>query len=422
MRRLAITACLLVIFAGCLKSKGCQEQPSKESTEDDIRTQLQTAMIQRSGRDARSWAILKFYVPVSSLDLQDAQEGGADLLPLFDMKITATGNQVSASNERFDKTYSDIVSRSEWASAPKLETDDAAALKEALDALYTDPDKRTPKETYAEYLSLKKKLEESARGELRGDQKPVVQNKQDRTRLQNLERLYKFSQHERTVARFDRENPVTREAEVRRRLKFLEFKEGRTSLAGIEQLLQKIPATQIEFTVSDADIPLRLVDAEGKNLENVPFVSDFTLSFEVLALPIQRPWYSPTFFADPAWRFSDDQGGSTVSTGAEVPDKNEMLPYVAKTALFIRRVEIRGDLNARIRKEIRTALKKRLGIRLGPLTLAGRTYGDAGEDFIYLTPETTKQAITTTWVQMVGWLVERVPRSPNPSPTLTWKK
>lgn len=174
-----------------------------------------------------------------------------------------------------------------------------------------------------------------------------------------------------------------------------------------------------KFYESNSEIPwmtIRLDASEIQNLNSTSGISsllpldtgeNFTilsLSIELIRVSIIRPWLEPNLFKSRFWQWSD--GRSLLSDGATSPTGN--LPAYINEVIFARNLFIMFDSTLTENTQIISSLRGG-----GSLGLGSFSFKDADL-------ATTNDSLKSDKSQIIGFICQKIPKSPDPDMTLDW--
>ncbi|MEV4783398.1 hypothetical protein [Burkholderia sp. LMU1-1-1.1] len=142
-----------------------------------------------------------------------------------------------------------------------------------------------------------------------------------------------------------------------------------------------------------------------------------TFDVELIRVPIRRSWWDPTVFWDRGWKF-DPQISNLVLSEGTMPPKGEMGMY--PTALIVaRNLKVGIDLTSEENSHVATQMSASGSVGWGPFSVKGnysRSTDRKTHDFVR-----TAAGIECAGMQIIGFVCEPLPKSPNPDLTLNWK-
>lgn len=144
-------------------------------------------------------------------------------------------------------------------------------------------------------------------------------------------------------------------------------------------------------------------------------VGNFNMSFWFTQVPISRPWFSPEFLTNRAWRFRSGLGMSPLSDGSQ-PPAGQLVAYPT-TAIFVR--DVLTDFNElhNSASTYTSQISAGGGISYGPFSLGGSYSRSVGSRSFNSTM--TGQGLKVEGMQLIGFKCAILPVSPNPDPAIT---
>lgn len=143
-------------------------------------------------------------------------------------------------------------------------------------------------------------------------------------------------------------------------------------------------------------------------------VTGFEMSFEVIQVPILRPWFSPEFLQNTAWRWANNSGQQPLSDGAK-PPTGQLVAYPT-TAIFVRNLLVNfAELHNESSSYTRN-IQTQVSVGWGPFKLkAGYGNRKAEEKF---DSKVGAQGLQANGMQLIAFKCSVLPKSPNPSPDI----
>jgi hypothetical protein len=142
--------------------------------------------------------------------------------------------------------------------------------------------------------------------------------------------------------------------------------------------------------------------------------SNFELGFSMAVVPISRPWFSPEFLVNSAWRFVANKGMSLMSDGEE-PPTGQLVAY--PTAVIFAK-DVRMNCGEVHNKE--SAFTKSVqgggSVSYGLFSLGGSYKRSVGERKV--SSRITDKGIEVDGLQIIGFKCAVLPKCPNPSPEI----
>jgi hypothetical protein len=147
-------------------------------------------------------------------------------------------------------------------------------------------------------------------------------------------------------------------------------------------------------------------------------VSNFNMKFLVTQVPLSRPWFSPEFLTNSAWRFKVGLGMSPLSDGGK-PPKGQLVAYPT-TAIFVRDIVVDFNELRNSASSYTSQFSAGGGVSYGPFSLGGSYSRSVGSRSF--NSKITAQGLEVEGMQLIGFKCAILPKSPNPDPAITsWK-
>jgi hypothetical protein len=153
---------------------------------------------------------------------------------------------------------------------------------------------------------------------------------------------------------------------------------------------------------------------------------EFSLSFEITEVPIDRSWFRPSFLISHTWRFdpsNPDLKSDLLSDGGAPP--RGMLPAYPTAIVFIRNLKLKLGHSETFQKFVSDAKSASQGgdgyLHFGPFFLGGggknmSAEGSSTRDWGFTSDD---QGMTVPGMQIAGFRCHVLPKSPEPSPSIT---
>ncbi len=141
----------------------------------------------------------------------------------------------------------------------------------------------------------------------------------------------------------------------------------------------------------------------------------FKMSFDLVQVPISRPWFSPEFLKNSAWRFAEGRGMSDLSDGGK-PPKGQLVAFPT-TAVFVRNILV--DFNELHNTESTYSQKitAKANVSYGPFSFSGGYNRSVGER--KFDSKIGAQGLEVPGMQLIALKCSVLPKSPNPSAEIT---
>ncbi|MDR8391647.1 hypothetical protein NC796_10875 [Aliifodinibius sp. S!AR15-10] len=154
--------------------------------------------------------------------------------------------------------------------------------------------------------------------------------------------------------------------------------------------------------------------SKEKSTEKMDF-ENFEMKFSLTQVTISRPWFSPEFLLNTAWKFKDEMGQKPLSNGKS-PAKGQMIAYPT-SAVFIKDIAISSSDMSSFHESISKSLDLGLSVGWGPFRIGGKYKKSSKE-------EQTKynrdgDTLNVEGMQLLAFKCFPLPKAPNPSPDIT---
>jgi hypothetical protein len=150
--------------------------------------------------------------------------------------------------------------------------------------------------------------------------------------------------------------------------------------------------------------------SKDTNLEKMD-ASDFHMEFSMVQATIGRPWMSPEFLTNNAWRWKEGIGQKLLSDG-KVPASGQLTSYPT-TAIFIKDVKITSNNTSSFIQSVNKTVKAGGSVGWGPFRIGGSHNSSSSE-------KTTKfsqkgNTLIIEGMQLIAFKCYSLPLAPNPS-------
>lgn len=331
--------------------------------------------------------------------------------------------------------YFDVLDRAEWARSA-LTADQRRQLAAVSRTLFADTARTTPTAGYREFLAAKKAADDRQRT---WDQTPAeertaeladqLQNAKDDLALADEDRKYSTAVSVYN-ALVNQPAPAVRRAKLREQYDAnqLTGAEGarfaRSDLGGgYDRIVQSDTWTRITLASTspgEGTSPAavwRRHHEDGSVVASPSRATRFSLAFDLAAVPVARPWFDATVFGDRLWRWRDPSHPPLSDGSPEGGQARELLPYFATHALIAANIAIESDLPAAEWSAVRQAALRGETLAWGPFLVVGRYFDPQHRRFA---ARRVASRLVMPDLQIIGWLIERVPKAPNPDLRLDW--
>jgi hypothetical protein len=144
-------------------------------------------------------------------------------------------------------------------------------------------------------------------------------------------------------------------------------------------------------------------------------VNGFECSFELVQVPISRPWFAPEFLKLKSWRFDPNSRHGLLSDGKRPPG-GDLVGYPT-TCVFVRNLKMNFDDLHKKESKYAEAIKANVAASYGPFVAASAKY-DRSVTENKLTSEITKEGLIVTGMQLIAMKCHLLPKAPDPDSTI----
>lgn len=145
--------------------------------------------------------------------------------------------------------------------------------------------------------------------------------------------------------------------------------------------------------------------------------SNFSLSVDLIQVPLQRPWMTTWVFSSRGW-----QGGSTLGGDGSICSGGSplsgIMPLLPTSMILARNLRVNLDMTSEVNRAAASQFSASASVGWGPFSVRGnysRSTSSSSHDFVQ-----TGNGITCPGTQIIGFVCEVLPRSPNHDPSLNW--
>lgn len=162
------------------------------------------------------------------------------------------------------------------------------------------------------------------------------------------------------------------------------------------------------------------VRAGGESSSNEERVScssgSVRVSFEVMQIPLVRPWFDASVLSSRAWRWAG--GDATPVSDGENPPHGRM-PAYASSVLVARNLSIVATFSEDECERLQRSIEGGASISFGIFSLGGNglSSSSSSEHRSHL----TENGISCPGMQIIGFLCKALPKCPDPDETLIWR-
>ncbi len=439
------------IWLAALLTVGEMTTPVRaQDAESTVMKNLYLALASRVPVSTGTLAI--FMNPGVVLDPWIETEDSGDITHLgkFTDEAFAANWIYTPSGRSVSKTYGEILGIAQWASVP-LSPQQRDDLRDVEHLLFADPAARAPTADYQQYLDLKARRDELQRqfdNSSPGDHDVLasqLEAAREDLKLKGQEAVFVSALGKLRTLQFQKPSDWGHDLQ-QRFAAAAQLANGTGPFAAcvpsIGSLVTSPSWTSVtlngpELTkdassgvyVGTATEHMRLLhwgqgatsdpkDAAG---ELSTFTNTTTISFEYATVSLDRPWMESKLFQSRVWRYPPSSTLEPVSNAAD-PSTGQTpegrMPLVATQIVVARNICICGALGDESIRRLRSQIISGKSASWGPFALSGRYYQETeGRTF---SARPCPNGVRCDEVQIIGWITQVVPKSPNPDPTFLW--
>lgn len=135
------------------------------------------------------------------------------------------------------------------------------------------------------------------------------------------------------------------------------------------------------------------------------------VKFEVVQIPLVRPWFDGSILRSRAWKWKGNRT-EFISTGGDKP--TGLMPAVPTSIILAKNLEIKMDMSTEENKSAFSKLSTSASGGWGPFRIKGNystEKGSSSHDF-----QATQSGLKCSGMQILGFICEKLPKTPNPDP------
>lgn len=144
-------------------------------------------------------------------------------------------------------------------------------------------------------------------------------------------------------------------------------------------------------------------------------ITGFKMNFDLVQVPISRPWFSPEFLKNSAWRFAKGKGMSPLSDGGK-PPQGQLVAYPT-TAVFVRNILVDFQELHDSTSTYSQQISAKANVSYGPFSFGGSYNRSVGER--KFDSKIGSQGLEVPGMQLIAFKCSVLPASPNPSSEIT---
>jgi hypothetical protein len=144
--------------------------------------------------------------------------------------------------------------------------------------------------------------------------------------------------------------------------------------------------------------------------------SNLSLSVQLIQLPLTRPWLRPEIYWSRGWRWSAGASG-VISDGGTPPQG--LMPLYPTSVIVAKNLVINLDMSNTKNQSSFSKIETSASIGWGPFSVSGNYSRSDSQSTSNFTKSST--GITVPGAQIIAYVCEVLPLSPNPDPSLNWQ-
>jgi hypothetical protein len=177
----------------------------------------------------------------------------------------------------------------------------------------------------------------------------------------------------------------------------------------------------------DMEYGIFRISGDGNYSKDSSFVkmdqTELNFSCKLMRIALDRGWMNPLVLSSRAWRWAEGTPafGSKLSTGgdifADVPPSGQMT-VIPTAAILSKDLAVKGSLDKTVVEQMNQKIEVGASVGIGPFSISGRFNMEDHTGSEKGTIAT--DGIHAPDVQLVAYVCEVLPESPNPDPALKW--
>jgi hypothetical protein len=164
-----------------------------------------------------------------------------------------------------------------------------------------------------------------------------------------------------------------------------------------------------------ANFGLYSADANGSNTDTTDLstfnLEGFSIEFSITQVSISRPWFSPEFLMNKAWRWKDGNGMDELSNGGN-PALGQLIAYPT-TAIFIKDIKMKSSNLSKFSDTITNSLSAGGSVSWGPIKIGAQHNSASNEKDVKFKAD--KNTLEVEGMQLIAFKCFALPKTPNPS-------
>ncbi|MFT4968036.1 MAG: hypothetical protein ACI9CD_001056 [Candidatus Deianiraeaceae bacterium] len=136
-----------------------------------------------------------------------------------------------------------------------------------------------------------------------------------------------------------------------------------------------------------------------------------SISFDIVQVPIVRPWFSLEFIRSNGWKFAENAPYSSLSDGKTPP--SGVMPYYTSTAIFVKDVVIKSESFSKQFSDVQFKWSSEFEGGWGPFRASAKHSGNESDSKLHTFIK--DGSVHINGIQLIGFLCSSLPESPNPN-------
>lgn len=152
-------------------------------------------------------------------------------------------------------------------------------------------------------------------------------------------------------------------------------------------------------------------------------VKSLSIEMQVKAVNIYRPWMEALVFKSRSWRFNPTTSslnrvseGDLAAYAGMSPTQLPMMPLVPVRMILAKGIKFKGQFSQEEKSLFERSIKTKASVSYGPFSVSGHYNQDDKRD--YFSAKMSDAGIEAPDIQIIGFICDVVPKSPNPDPSL----
>ncbi|HMF93721.1 MAG TPA: hypothetical protein VKE96_05480 [Vicinamibacterales bacterium] len=142
------------------------------------------------------------------------------------------------------------------------------------------------------------------------------------------------------------------------------------------------------------------------------------VSAELLQIPLTRAWIRPEVFWSRGWNWSPQSGFGPVSDGNTPP--GGLMPLYPTAVILAKNLAVKLDMSNQKNSSAWSSISTQASFGWGPFSISGNySHSQSSSQKSYTQ---SSSGISVPGPQIIAFICETIPKSPNPDPSLNWPK